>query len=102
MYCPRCELQCRAGQTQCSECGFELSIDAIAGPMPPDSEPVVIFEGPFDEAEAAQAAVATAGIESLITVRSRRGVAVNHALSQLQVRAEDEDAAKEALTYPNG
>jgi len=102
MYCPRCELQYRAGRTQCPECGFELAAGAVADPDPPGSETVVVFEGQLEEAEAAQAAMATAGIESHIASQPRRGVSMHHALSQLQVRAEDEDAAKEALCYPNG
>lgn len=102
MYCPRCELQYRAGRAQCSECGFELAVDSVPEQAEPGSEIVVVFEGHLDETEAAQAAIATAGIESEITSRSRRGISLNHGLSQLQVKAEDEDAAKEALCYPNG
>jgi hypothetical protein len=102
MFCPRCELQYRPGRTQCSECGFDLASGAVAGPDPPGSEIVVVFEGHLDEAEAAQATMATAGIESRISSQCRRGVSIHHGLSQLQVRAEDEDAAKEALCYPNG
>jgi hypothetical protein len=95
-------LQYRPGHTRCSECGFELGRGAVPALGPPGSEVVVVFEGHLDETEAAQAAMATAGIESRIAGRSRRGMSVNHGLSQLQVRAEDEDAAKEALRYPNG
>ncbi len=102
MYCPRCYLQVRAGRAECPECNFELATGGDQDPSLPDSEIVVVFEGNSDEVEAAQAATATAGIESRVTSRSRRGMSVNHGLSQLEVRAEDEDAAKEALCYPNG
>ncbi|HUW62492.1 MAG TPA: hypothetical protein VMZ06_15915 [Candidatus Bathyarchaeia archaeon] len=102
MYCPRCQLQYRAGRTQCSECDFELASNTEAAPEPPGPEMVVVFEGHLDEAETAQAAMESTGIESRITSWPRRGVSVHHGLSQLQVRAEDEDAAKEALFYPNG
>ena len=95
-------MQYQAGRTLCPECDFELASGAVPGPAPLGSEIVVVFEGHLDEAEAAQAAMVTAGIESQISSRARRGVSIHHGLSQLQVRAEDEDAAKEALCYPNG
>jgi len=103
MYCPRCQLQYRTGRTQCSECDFDLAsdADADAAPAPPGAEMIVVFEGHPEEAEVAQAAVESAGIESRISSRPRRGFPVHHGLSELQVRAEDEDAAKEALADPN-
>ena len=101
MYCPRCQLEYRAGRTQCSECDFDLASGAVTAAAPRGTEMVVLFEGRLDEAEAAQIAMESAGIESWITSRPRRGFPVHHGLSQLQVRAEDEDAAKEAVCDPN-
>jgi len=101
MYCPRCQLQYRAGRTQCSECDFELASNAVSPPAPPGAEMVVVFEGHLEDAEVAQAAMESTGIESRITSQPRRGLPVHHGLSQLQVRAEDEDAAKEVLSDPN-
>jgi hypothetical protein len=97
MFCPKCGVEYREGFNHCSDCDVALVETAPELPKPEYLEWVTVFEGDQNDAAVARATLENAGIEPIIRDEGLKNVFPSLGSVEVQVRAEDEDAALEAL-----
>lgn len=96
MFCPKCGSEFEAGYTRCEECEADL-VESLPLDEEQYTELVTIFEGDAEAAAVVRGKLESMGIEAWIQGDAAQSVFPNLSPVSVEVRAEDADAALEAL-----
>ncbi len=96
MFCPQCRSEFEQGYTRCQECDTDL-VEALPLDEEEYTELVTVFEGDGEAAAVVRGKLESTGIQAWIQGDAAHGVFPSLSPGVVQVRAEDEAAARQAL-----
>jgi hypothetical protein len=96
MFCPVCGSEFEAGYTRCEQCETDL-VESLSMDQEEYTDLVTVFEGDHEAASVVCAKLESVGVEAWIQGEAVRGVFPSLSPAAVQVRAEDEAAARQAL-----
>ncbi len=96
MFCPKCGSEFEVGFTRCETCETDL-VESLPTEEEEYTELVLVFEGDAEAAAVVRGKLESAGIEAWIEGEGTHGVFPSLSPGAVQVRAEDEAAARQTL-----